>query len=102
MTAYRTQAADTTPETERIVVEGWRRMTPAEKFRLVNQLTSAARKLSLVGIRGRHPEATERELQLRLASFWLDRQTMIRLFDWDRTAEQFEQLYGEVGAKVSR
>jgi glycosyltransferase involved in cell wall biosynthesis len=26
----------------------------------------------------------------------------LRLFDWDRTAEQFERLYGEVGARVRR
>jgi glycosyltransferase involved in cell wall biosynthesis len=30
------------------------------------------------------------------------RERALRLFDWDRTAEQFEQLYLEVGAKVSR
>jgi glycosyltransferase involved in cell wall biosynthesis len=26
----------------------------------------------------------------------------LRLFDWDRTAEQFEQLYREVGARTGR
>jgi hypothetical protein len=83
MTDYRTQADDTSPEIEELVVAGWRRMTPAEKFRLVNELTSTARKLSLAGIRSRHPGASERELRLRLASFWLDRETMVRLFDWD-------------------
>jgi D-inositol-3-phosphate glycosyltransferase len=25
----------------------------------------------------------------------------LRLFDWDRTAEQFEELYREVGAKAA-
>ena len=30
------------------------------------------------------------------------RQRALRLFDWDRTAEQFEALYRDVGAKVSR
>jgi glycosyltransferase involved in cell wall biosynthesis len=30
------------------------------------------------------------------------RERALRLFDWDRTAEQFEQLYREVGAKVSQ
>jgi hypothetical protein len=83
MTAYRTQADDTTPEVERLVVEGWRRMSPAEKFRVTSELTSTARRLSRAGIRSRHPEASEREIDLRLASFWLDRETMIRLFDWD-------------------
>jgi glycosyltransferase involved in cell wall biosynthesis len=26
----------------------------------------------------------------------------LRLFDWDRTAEQFEQLYAEIGARPAR
>ena len=26
----------------------------------------------------------------------------LQLFDWDRTAEQFEQVYREIGARVSR
>ena len=30
------------------------------------------------------------------------RERALRLFDWDRTAEQFERLYLEVGARVSR
>jgi glycosyltransferase involved in cell wall biosynthesis len=30
------------------------------------------------------------------------RERALRLFDWDRTAEQFEQLYVEVGARVHR
>ena len=30
------------------------------------------------------------------------RDRALRLFDWDRSAEQFEQIYREVAAKVSR
>jgi glycosyltransferase involved in cell wall biosynthesis len=30
------------------------------------------------------------------------RQRALRLFDWDRTAEQFEQLYGEIAARTKR
>ena len=30
------------------------------------------------------------------------RERALRLFDWDRTAEQFEQLYRDIGAEVSR
>jgi glycosyltransferase involved in cell wall biosynthesis len=29
------------------------------------------------------------------------RERALRLFDWDRTAEQLEEVYREVGAKVS-
>ena len=30
------------------------------------------------------------------------RERALRLFDWDRTAEQFEQIYREVGAGARR
>jgi phosphatidyl-myo-inositol dimannoside synthase len=40
----------------------------------------------------------ERRRQMGLAG----RERALRLFDWDRTAEQFEQLYLEVGARVHR
>lgn len=83
MSGYRTQASDTRPDVERIVIAGWRSMSAADKVRQVRELTSTARRFSLAGIRRRHPAATEGEVRLRLASFWLDRETMIRLFDWD-------------------
>ena len=38
---------------------------------------------AVVRIRQRHPEATEEEVRLRLASLWFDRETMIRVFHWD-------------------
>ena len=30
------------------------------------------------------------------------RERALRLFDWDRTAEQFEQLYRDIGARSTR
>lgn len=83
MGGYRTQARDVHPDVEAIVVEGWRSMSAAEKVQQVHELTRTARQFSLAGIRARNPNASERDVQLRLASFWLDRETMIRLFDWD-------------------
>ena len=83
MGEYRTQALDTSREVEARVVEGWRSMSAAQKVQQVQQLIRTSRRFSLAGIRARHPEATEKELRLRLASYWLDRETMIRLFGWD-------------------
>lgn len=79
---------DAPPEVQRLVVEGWRRMTPAEKVAQVRRLTDTARRFALAGIRRRHPEASERELRLRLASYWLDRETMVRYLDWDPEVER--------------
>lgn len=86
MGGYRTQALDVHPDVEAIVVDGWRRMSAAEKVEQVRRLTRECRRFSLAGIRDRHPGASEDELRLRLASFWLDRETMLRLFGWDPEA----------------
>jgi hypothetical protein len=58
---------DTSPETERLQVERWRQMSPAEKAAIVSGLTQAVHDLALAGIRLRHPGASPREQFLRLA-----------------------------------
>lgn len=83
MRGYRTQARDSDRAVEAILVQGWRSMSAEQKVHQVRLLTDTCRKFSMAGIRARHPEASEREVRLRLASFWLDRETMLRLFDWD-------------------
>ena len=47
----------------------------------------AARALQMAGIRSRHPHASDEELRLRLASLWLERETMIRMFGRDPDIE---------------
>lgn len=49
-------ALDTSPEIERLQIEGWRRMTPAEKAAAVTALTRASIAMAEAGIRHRHPE----------------------------------------------
>ena len=66
-------AADTPLDIERRQVEAWRRMTPAEKAALVTALTQTAYDLTWAGMRQRHPQATERELFLRVAILTLGR-----------------------------
>lgn len=58
---------DTSPETERAQVDGWRRMSSQEKAALITGLTRAAFTMTLAGIRHRHRSASPREQQLRLA-----------------------------------
>lgn len=80
---YRTQSADVTPAIEAIVVDGWRRMSPAEKVRQVRELTRTTRRFALAGLRDRYPDASDAELSRRLAAFWLDRDMMVRVFGSD-------------------
>jgi len=58
---------DTSPEIERMQIDGWRRMSPAEKAAIVSGLTQAVYDLARAGIRLRHPDASPREQFLRLA-----------------------------------
>jgi len=79
---------DASPEVEQLLVEGYRRMTAAQKLRQVADLTRGAQQMALAGIRARFgPDIGERELRLRLASLWLDRETMVRVFGWDPDRE---------------
>ncbi|RPI29102.1 MAG: hypothetical protein EHM61_02830 [Acidobacteria bacterium] len=80
---------DTDPETMKRLVEAYRRMTPQEKMRCVSEMTKAVQYMALARIRKQRGTITERELRLRLASLWLDRETMIRVFDWDPDREGY-------------
>lgn len=76
--------SDTPRELERLIVEGYRRMTPIEKLERVTQLNRSTRTLALAGIRQRYrSDLSEREARLRLAALSIDRETMIEAFGWD-------------------
>jgi hypothetical protein len=74
---------DTHPDIEKILIEGYRKMSPAEKFRRVCEMNDFARRLALADIRHRHPLADDRECQLRLASRFLNPELMKKAFGWD-------------------
>ena len=74
---------DTDPRIEKLQIEGYRQMSPAQKLEIVARLTVAVHQLSLLDIRRRHPDADEREQRLRLVSRFNDAATMRRVFGWD-------------------
>lgn len=82
MSRYRTQSRDTAVEAERFLIERYRAMSPADKLRIFRQLSLATQELALAGIRRRFPEASPRELRLRLAATRLDRETLRDAFGW--------------------
>ena len=75
--------SDTHPKVEAMLIEAYRKMTPSEKFQRAQALTRMVRELALLDVRRRHPDADEREQMLRVASRWIDRDLMIRAFNWD-------------------
>ena len=74
---------DTDPAIEAFLIEGYRRMSPAQKLDRVRALTRAVQQLALLDIRRRHPGADEREQALRLASRWIEPELMLRAFGWN-------------------
>ena len=74
---------DTPLEVERILVDGYRRMTPARKVARVRDLNWTLQELALAQLRVLHPGDAEHVLRLRLAARSLDRATMIAAFGWD-------------------
>lgn len=63
----RSPVDDTSPDARAVVARLYAEMSPAEKLARVRDLTFAANRLSLAGLRLRHPEESEGMLLLRLA-----------------------------------
>lgn len=74
---------DTYPRAEEVMIEHLRRMAPAERLHRACELRAAALTLARSRIRRWYGDIGEREMRLRLASLWLDGETMRRVYGWD-------------------
>jgi len=81
--------SDTPPHLQEMVIEGYRRMTPPEKLHRVSELNRAIQELALARIKKQYGNISQGEQRLRLAALWLDRDTMIRVFNWDSDREGY-------------
>ena len=76
--------SDTSPDAERVLIEGYRRMSPAEKLERVAGLNRALVTLSTARLRAQYGAAmTPRELRLRLAALRLEPEIMRTVLAWD-------------------
>jgi hypothetical protein len=64
-------AGDTDRAFELRQIEGWRRLTAAEKLSLVMGMNANVKQLAMAGVRQRYPDASPREQFLRLAQVML-------------------------------
>ncbi len=80
---------DTSPEVEALLIEGYRRMSPAQRARRMIDLMRTVEILTMARIRAEHPNASDQEVKLRLGSRWLDAQTMRTVYRWDPDREGF-------------
>jgi hypothetical protein len=74
---------DTHPAIKALLIDGYRKMSAAEKLDQVRRLTLAVQELALADIRRRYPNADLREQSLRLASRWIEPSLMERAFGWN-------------------
>ena len=66
-----TLSPDTSPQIERIQIEGLRQMPPWRKLALVGDMNDAVRALALAGLRQRYPDDTPAQRRRRLADLVL-------------------------------
>jgi hypothetical protein len=81
------QPDDTDPRIRAMLIEGYRRMHGWQRLERMGALNRMAKELALADIRHRHPDDTPRQRRMRLASRWLDADTMRRVFSWDPDLE---------------
>ncbi len=74
---------DTPRAIEDFLAERYRRMTPRQKLARVIDLNRTAEAMATARLEAQYGPLEPRELELRLASLRLDRETMIRVFGWD-------------------
>ncbi len=72
--------ADTEPQAEQVLIDLLRRAPVARKLEMLGQMNAAARQLALQGLRARHPEATEAQLQRYLADLLLEPELAARAY----------------------
>ena len=68
-------------------VEIWRAMSPGEKYQIVLDLNRDVERMAEVGVRQRYPEASDREVFLRLAALRNGRDLSIAAYGWDPEIE---------------
>jgi hypothetical protein len=62
---------DTTPESYAAQLEAYRRLGPAGRVSIAARLSADTRELARGGIRARHPDYTEEEVERALRRLWL-------------------------------
>lgn len=84
------QLSDTPPEVQKILIEGYRQMSPQQKMQRVLDMNRTVEAMAAARLRRDYgPDLSERELRLRLASLRLDRETMVEVFGWDPEVEGY-------------
>jgi len=74
---------DTDPRAMEVWLELLRHKPPGERLATTLGLADLALKMAEAGVRKMHPQASDREVFLRVAARHLPRELMIRAYSWD-------------------
>jgi hypothetical protein len=74
---------ETDKKVQALLIEGYKRMSEAERLQKVCELNRLLVKLMEAEVRQRYPDADEREIRLRVASRWLPPELMRKAFGWN-------------------
>jgi hypothetical protein len=83
---YRPQARDTNAAVDRLVFDGFRRMTPAQRLELAAAAFRSVEQLSIAGLRLRHPDLDDEQLRRRAGARRLGRELTLRAFGQEAEA----------------
>jgi hypothetical protein len=72
--------SDTSLEAIRVQHAIYRRMPPEQRLRLACQMSDSARALAADGVRARHPEYSERQVQLAVIRMMLGNELFRRVY----------------------
>jgi hypothetical protein len=72
--------SDTHPKIKALQIDLLRKATPERKLEMMAELNASARMLALSGLRVRYPQASERELQRRLAGLLLGEKVASKVY----------------------
>ena len=71
---------DTSPEAEAVLFKLWRETPGWRKLELMEDMNRTVRQLALVGLKRRHPDASEEELRRRLADILLGEELAFQVY----------------------
>lgn len=75
--------SDTSPDALEVCLRLHREMTPGQRLARVFELCDFQHSLQTANVRALYPDASEREVFLRVAARRLGRDLMVRAYSWD-------------------
>ena len=80
---------ETDRKAARILLEGYRAQTPEQRYHAMWDMIHFVRGMQWAETRQRYPDAPDREIDLRVASRWIEPELMRKAFGWDPEVEGY-------------